>query len=426
MSKSRLKKAIILAFLIRLVFSFIVWHPDVRNHIDWGIRFYDYGASNFYSPDANVWSFTWPNQPPGSIISYAAIRKLFEFTFSILWWVNVHIPVFPSVIVSYFEDTLYPAMLQWPAILADFGIAWLIYKFILMINKSKSAASKARLGAAIFLLNPVIWYNSAFWGQTDATVNFFGMLSFYWLLAGKSGKGIAALVVSLYTKVSLAIFLPIFLILALKKYKIKSLLINSIPTLFALFSITWFFSRSSGKDPLSWLYWLYTNKVLTEQLQVITANAFNIWAALTGIHEQPHSLPFLGLTYQYWSYILFSVFFIPILYLLHKKLNAKNLVIALTLTAFAAWSLLTNMHERYLYPLFPYLTILVVEETKLMPLYWAISGISLVNLWHFWWTPRIEPIVTIISAKDRLLPRILGAVNFLIFIKFYKSLISEK
>jgi hypothetical protein len=430
MIERHVKKIILLAIVIRLVFAFVIWHPDVRNHIDWGIRFFDYGASEFYAPDANIWSYTWPNQPPGSILIYAGIYKLFLFIFGIIWWVNIKIPIFPSIIATLAESNLYPALLQLPSILADFGIAYLIYKMVFQLSPERhperSRRISAKLGAALFLINPAIWYNSSVWGQTDAIVNFFGLLSFYYLFKNKLALAILAFAFSIYIKISLLIFAPIFLIIILRKHKFIKILKSTVPSLLALLSITWFFSRTSGKDPISWLYWLYSNKVLTQQLQVITANAFNIWAALTGIHEQPHTLPFLGLTYQYWSYIAFTTFFLPVLYMVYKKQDEKTVVTALALTAFASWSLLTNMHERYLYPLFPYLTILVALNTKLLPTYWTISGINLLNLYHFWWTPRIEPVVKIMSWGDRLTPRILGAVNFGVFIYLYKKFLKVK
>lgn len=421
MTKRNFIYSLIGLLVFRLVLAFVVWHPDVRNHIDWGIRFYDYDAAGFFAPDSNVWSFTWPNQPPGSILIYAGIYKLFLGVFSVIWWINIKVPIFPSIIATYAESNLYPALLQLPAILADFGIAYIIYK-ILHNWKTKKVA---QFGAILFLVNPAVWYNSSVWGQTDAIVNFFGLLSFYLLFRNKHTLAITALVVSLYIKISLAIFAPIFLLVAWKKSCTKDLVIKSLPTVAVLLLITSYFSTGSGKDPINWLYWLYTNKVLTQQLQVITANAFNIWATIAGIHEQPQTLPFLGLTYQYWSYILFTVAFIPILYSVWKKQDEKTVIIALALTAFSVWSLLTNMHERYLYPLFPYLTILAAENRKLLPLYWGISGINLLNLYHFWWTPRIEPIVKIMSAGDRLAPRLLGLVNFSLFIHLYRKLLPK-
>jgi len=406
----KLIKIFLFAFIFRLILAFVVWHPDVNNHIDWGIRFWEYGPEKFYS--ANVWSFTWPNQPPGSIYIFAGIRKLFELIFAIFWWINIKVPPFPSGIITYFESNLYPALLKLPAIFADLGIAYLIYKFL-----NKHAKKFATFGAVLFLINPVTWYNSSVWGQTDSVVNFLALLAFYFLLQKKLFFAIFSFVLSLYIKASLLIFLPIFVIVIWRqRYKISEIVKTIV---FCLVPIALLTLPFSSGEPSSWLYELFKDKIFKQQLHVITANAFNIWAAIVGIHEKPDSLMFGPLTYQTWGYILFSLSFIPALYIVYKKQDIKSLFWALSITAFSAFILLTNMHERYLYPLFPYLTILVaIRSISLYP-YILISLISLLNLYHFWWVPKIDFLVSVLSAPDRLAPRIFGLINFFLFIYLY-------
>ncbi len=407
---SKIFKILLLAFVARFFLSFVFWHPDVNNHIDWGIRFWQYGPREFYSQ--NVWSFTWPNQPPGTIYLFAGIRKLSEFVFSIFWFINLKVPPFPSDIMFFLETNLYPALLKLPSILADLGIAYLIYKIL-----GEKKESLGIQGAILFLLNPVVWYNSAIWGQTDAVVNFFAILAFYSLIKRKLMFAVLSLFFSFYIKASLLIFLPIFLVVVLRqRYKI-----TEITRAFALSAILIAILTMplSGEDPFGWLYEIYTKKVFAQQLQVITANAFNIWATLTGIHEQPHTLLLGPFSYKLWGQILFGASLIPALYLVLRRHDAKSVFWSLAIVSFSSFMFLTNMHERYIYPLFPTLTVLVVLESKLLPLYWGISGISLLNLYNFWWYPRIEAIVNFLSFKDRLMPRVLGALNFGLFAYFY-------
>lgn len=398
---------LLFAFVLRFIASFFVWHPDVNNHIDWGIRFWEYGPSKFFAPETNVWSFTWPNQPPGTIYMFAGIRKLFELVFGLFWWINIRIPAFPSGVITFFESNLYPAFLKLPSILADVGIGYLLYKW-----------TKKRWAAILWLINPAVWYNSTIWGQYDSVVNFLALLGFYFLLQKKLFWAVLAIAVSIYTKASLLIFLPIFVIVAWRqKYKVRDYLISIFVTLLIVGILTLPFTRG---EPFSWLFKLYQEKIFVQQLHVITANAFNLWAGLTGIHERPEILPFLGLNYRLWGNILFGFTYLPTLYLVYKKQDLKSVIWALAISAFSSFMLLTNMHERYIYPLFAPFTILVVLEAKLMPLYWAVSGISVVNLWHFWWTPKIQALIDFISAGDRLMPRILGFVNFGLFLTLYR------
>lgn len=400
-------------FLLRAVLAFVVWHPDLYNHVDWGVRFFEYGPGKFFAAETNVWSFTWPNQPPGTIYIFALMRKAFEGVFSFFWWLNVTIPAFPSNLMLFLETNLYPALLQLPAILADFGIAYIIYR----IFKDKRKEKLGRFAALVFLLNPVIWFNSSYWGQTDAVVNFFALLAFFLLLKKKLPFAALSFAASIYIKASLLIFAPIFLVVALRqKYKAKQW-VKALVLPAGVFGIlTLPFSQG---EPFTWLYNLFVDKVFVQQLQIITANAFNIWAAIAGIHEKSHNLILGPLSYKWWGMILYSLSYLPALYLVYKKQDAKSIFWALSIVAFSTFMLLTNMHERYLYPLFPVFTILVAFERRLLGLYAAISALNLLNLYNFWFTPRIEPIVAIMSAGDRLLPRILGFVNFLLYARFY-------
>lgn len=397
--------ALVLAVILRIVFSFVIWHPDLNNHADWGIRFFEYGASRFYSPEANVWSFTWPNQPPGSIYMFAGVRKLFEFVFNIFWQINVKVPAFPSIIVSYFETNLYPALLKLPAILSDFGIAYLIYKM----------SGKKWVGV-IWLLNPLVWYNSAVWGQYDAVINFLALLSFYLLTKKKLILSVLFLSLSFFTKASLLIFAPIWLIYSLtQKYKTTEFVKAFAITLVVIILLTLPFSNG---NPIVWLFELYQKKVFTQQLHVITANAFNLWAGVAGIHERPETLPFLGLNYQLWGYTLFALVYIPLLFRVSKTEKLKTLIWMLALAAFASFTLLTNMHERYLYPLFPYLTILLGLGLIKQWYYWLISIISLLGMYNFWFIPKINTIINFLSFGDRLMPRVLGIVLTVLFFYF--------
>ena len=403
-----------IAFLFRLVLAFLVWHPDVWNHMDWGVRFFQYGAIGFFRPESNVWNYTWPNQPPGTIYIYAGIK--IDFVFSIFWWVNVHVPIFPSIVMYFLEDNLYPAMLKLPSIISDLGTAYLIY---LILGKRHGLK-----GAILYLYNPAIWYNSAVWGQTDSLISFVVFLSVWLLMKRRIALSIVLFIFSLYIKISLLIFLPVYALYIYIKHKEfeRFEVLKGVGVGLGLVGLmTLPFSQG---EPFSWLYWLYTKKVLTNQLQVITANAFNLWAGLTGIHEQSHTKIFLVFSYQTWGWILFLLCLLPMLYLLWKKRSDDVLLWVMAGTAFASFVLMTNMHERYLYPLFLYLTILAVRFRKIFWVFVSVSIINILNLYNFWWTPRIEPIIQIMSYGNRVLPRILGFVMFGIFVWFYRYLLT--
>ena len=139
-------------------------------------------------------------------------------------------------------------------------------------------------------------------------INLFALLSILLLLEKQLKWSMLAFAVSVYIKASLLIFVPIWLIFALKqKYKAsKWITAFSVTSIFILLATVPFADKNVG----IWLSGLYKDKVFSQQLHVITANAFNVWAGMTGILEQPDTMPFLGLSYKLWSYVLFLLSYI--------------------------------------------------------------------------------------------------------------------
>jgi len=67
------------------------------------------------------------------------------------------------------------------------------------------------------------------------------------------------------------------------------------------------------------------------------------------------------------------------------------------LIALSSFMFLTNMHERYLYPAFPYLSILVGEGIISFGWYFVISFIHLLNLYNLWFYPRINFLINFLE-----------------------------
>jgi len=371
-----------LAFLFRTALSFGPFHPDLGNHLDWGIKFWTLGPKYFY--ENLFWQVSWPNQPPGTIYTFALIRKIYEAIFGLTWWLNIKIPSFPSTLIPFFENKLYVALVKLPSILADLGIGLLIYKFVKELKNSKVA----KIAATVFLVNPVIWYNSAVWGQTDALINFFGLWSLY--LFWKKKPILAAIVFlsSFYFKGSLLIFLPIILILLAKSETAwwkKVIVVLIFPVVLAYLS----FPFVRWMSPIPWLYHLYVDRIFGHQGNMLTANAFNLWALFFGIDFSVNDLgSFLGLTFKSWGQILFMVISAPVLVaLLVKKFKIESVLFSLSAIAVFSFLFLTNMHERYLYPAIPCLTILIFIVPKMKFFYALLCTAFMLNLYNLWFVP---------------------------------------
>lgn len=411
--KNKLLFVFLLALVLRLILVFSNWHPDVGNHIDWGKRFWEYSPSSFYSH--NVWSFTWPNQPPGSMYLWAFVYKIYEGIFNLLWKLNLNFPLFPSNLMFWAELRLLPMLLKLPSSLFDLGIGWLIYRFIER-QKNKELALKA---SCFWLFNPIVFYNSAVWGQTDAIISFFGLASILALIEKKPIKTMFLFAISLYFKVSLAIFAPLIILVLIKqRHSVKTIIASFLAPLSAVLVVSLPFS--SGQNPLFWLYEIYSYKVLTAQLHVMTANALNLWGIIYTTNLVSDSL-IIGrismkvITMAFWL----LVFYLPILFRLWKKPDVKRILFSCFLIGLTSFIVLTNMHERYLYPIFPYFVLLIYFFPKYKKWFFLASFLHLINLYNLWWYPRINGLEEFFLGSDKIFLRIVAFLITSLGIGFY-------
>lgn len=407
---------LLVGLVIRLSIMFPVYHGDMFNHMEWGRRALHYGLNGIYDLEINLQTAYHINQPPGTIYIFAGVRWLYEQVGNLFIVNNHQVAILPGRLYPLYEERFYPVMLKLPAILADIGLALLIYKFAGLYTTKK----RALIGAAAYLFNPITIYNSAWWGQTDATVNFFGLLAFYLLLKKRLLPATFAIAASLFIKASLLIFVPFFLVIAWKqKYPIKQLALTCILPIIVVWVVTLPFHNFN--DPL-WLLRIYNDTVISETLSNVTENAFNLWALIYGIWPQtPGNVHLYGLTVIFWSRLLMAESTIAILYYLLKKTTVERLLISLVLIAFCSFLFLIGMHERYLFPIFPPLAVLVALRLDYFWMLVPAAIIHLLNLYNLWWAPNISLLRQILELPPT--EPILITTLFIVFGLFiYQSL----
>jgi len=406
----KIRLIIIGAFLVRLFLIFGPYHPDLGNHLDWGNRFWQYGPKNFYT--ANVWSVSWPNQPPGTMYLWAGLSQINRFVQNFAWYLNLKYPIFPSKLIPWLNNHFYSGLVKLPSVLAELGIGFLLYLLALRLGMS---SKKALIAGALFLFNPAMIYNSAVWGQTDGLINFFALLSILLILEDKFFWGILAFGFSLYFKMSLLIFAPLLLILLLS----RKIVIWKIPLYFlAVFFIFVGLSLPfSTGNPLIWFFTLYKDKVLGSQGNMLTGNAFNLWAVIFGIDLARNDKgSWLNISFRLWGYLAFGAAYLAILIKNFKaKWRQREFFLSFILIAFSSFLLMTNMHERYLYPIFPFLALLSVISERFLIFYLVLSIIHGLNLYYLWYYPRLNFLQNFLNSYQGLVPRILSGILIFIY-----------
>ncbi|HNZ84322.1 MAG TPA: hypothetical protein PKZ29_00060 [Candidatus Woesebacteria bacterium] len=420
---SKIKNILIFALLFRIILVIISgYHPDILNHLDWGVRFLSLGSKKFYE---NIfWGVSWPNQPLGSMLLFAFIAVINKFLFQIILFLNNTIPIFPSFIIPVLEQNLHVWLVKLPFILSDIGIGYLIYKIIHQYHPSKAITA-----ATIFLFNPVLIYNSAIWGQTDSLINLLALAGLYLIYQKKYFSGVILFLSGFLFKLSLIIYLPILGLLFLKRLKDWKKFIAPVISFAVLIFVLAIPFAFGDKNPFEWLWYMYTNRVLVRQGSMLNGNAFNFWAGLFGINlSLSEFTKFWGLTYQWWGRLLYLLFLLPVWFkFIKSKLTLTNLFYALMLSAFGSFIFLTNMHERYLYPVFPLLTtIIFLPKSKFnLKHLLALSLIHFLNLYNLWFYPLVSPLKTLLIGFNfltcRLLSFILLVTCLVYLVKYLKS-----
>ena len=407
--------------IIRLSIIFVDYSWDVNNHMVWAKDFLTRGPQNFYGiQSSNVFASLTPNYPPLAIFIFVVMRLFLPLIHGIYWWLNIHISIIPSNFIFFLEKIIFlAALMKIPAILADLGIALLIYLFAKkIIPKNKKSQI---IATSLVLFNPAFIFNSSLWGQIDSIPIFLVLSSVYFLLyTRRSIIPTVLFTLALLVKPTALVFLPVYIIFFVKKFGLKksifSLFIANI--IFCLF----FFPFIKDKNIFLYPYEIYFNKILEAQsLPFVTNGAFNFWVLITGMKEVKDIAPFVfGISYRYFGYMtvgLINIF--VILHFIRSKKIIEDFFIALFINTFAAFLFLTKMHERYSLLSLVFLLLFSLKKIKFINWFILLSAISLLNHYHSWAVPRIEFLVDIINSLPFVY--VVSLTNIVIFFYLFKS-----
>lgn len=238
------------------------------------------------------------------------------------------------------------------------------------------------LAAALYLLIPITWYDSAIWGQVDS-LSALPMLLAVWLMIDKKPEwSFVLFAVAVLTKPqgALIIFVLLPLLIAQirdKNYRWWRLLTagGSAFATFLLIAVPWDLESYAPRDlasipvvgDLAGLVGQYIYNA--NYFHVVTANAYNIWALAGNIplaHQiQDNKVIWIGDDYEVLGinaqllglglFLLIAMSVAVVIFLKNKPAVALN-GLALLLVAF--FVLPTRVHERYLVQAFAILALL--------------------------------------------------------------------
>ena len=372
---------------LALLFCFRLWlavnakHGDMYNNLDWGYGAVEYGLNGFYELPKPYWNHSVPNQPPGSIYLHLASVSLYTLVDQMINWSNDKIQLFPSRLVWWWPLHGELIAIKLPSMLADLAIFAAILKTGKIFNRSKASL----IIGFIFLINPAMWYNSSFWGQTDPVVAALSVWSLVFLFSGRLLFSPVLLGLSFITKASWLFFVPLYGLYYLLKYPKKTYLLLAIPLTMLFVSVPFHLHL----DIASWLANLYSHRILSGESAFITVIAFNFWNLVYSPDFVPYKILFHGFPANLVGWAIVAAILSVLAFRLVRRVRPQNLIWLGILLSYAVFLFAPKMIHRYLYPAFPLLSLFFVfSKSKLLWLiYFILSACYIINLYYKWWAP---------------------------------------
>jgi Gpi18-like mannosyltransferase len=357
------------AFLVRVLLApHVGFYGDLRLFQTWTAQLAEVGTQDFYDQGQFV------DYPPGYLY---------------VLWLTGKISATPGYL-----------LLKLPAILADLGLAWIAGTLAARIAPTsvRERFPVRALVAAAVLFNPAVIALSAGWGQVDAVPAMFVLWSLLLTFTGAHSlrRDITAFLlfaVAISMKPQTSLVLPVMLYALYRRYLHRrarpelidgalSLGLIAAPSL-ALWAVS---GLAFGLGPISLLRFYQD---AASVYPVTSANAFNLWGALGSWRNDSTGddvMAIAGISALHFGMLLFAAGIVLVLWRVHRAIGrgaveARVLMVAATILGLLAYTLLTRMHERYVFVALACLAVLAFARPLRLS-YALLSALFLLNLWY--------------------------------------------
>ena len=365
---------IVVAVVLRLVLApHFGFYGDLRYFREWAGRLQDRGLRHFYAPDY------FADYPPGYLYVLAFLGRI------------QHNPGYQ--------------LLKLPIVLGDVALAWFS---ALLAQRLAPESVRQRLPIRAIVLvavlfNPAVLGVGAVWGQVDSVPSSLVMTSLLLLLTGRRSVqrdlgGLCLFAVALAIKPQAGFLAPVLAYLLVRRYIIDTPAAQRLLgaaqaiAISAVSACIWAFSGVPfGLSPSGLLRFL---KDSAKTYPVTSANAFNFWG-LFGFfrrdsdnfwNDQTTVVRVLGIKANTFGTIVVLLGTIALVGVAHYAIRrgchqGRTLVATAVAINLLAYTMLTRMHERYMFPVLACLAPLIVWRC-FRAAYWTLSVLFVINLWY--------------------------------------------
>jgi dolichyl-phosphate-mannose-protein mannosyltransferase len=324
--------AILFGVVIRVVLLPGKGFPDdISAFEDWALALGTTGTSGFYA-DTSGLRYPVLDYPPG----YMYVLWLVGKAYTLLCQCTDH-------------GLLLKVLEKLPAVLADFGVAFVCYA----IARAVYGERQARIAAAALLVLPPLWLVSAYWGQVDS-VACLTLLLMLWAATGRRWIAMWLLfAITVLIKPQAAPLLPVLLVWEWRAGGSWGTFAAGIGSagIIAYLSTIPFTTDHRLVASARWLLERYTNGV--SKYPFNTTGGFTLFGVTGNYYQSDETLVF-GVPLHAWGVALFLVLLTAVTLKLNSMLRAapsQRQMLASAYVILAGFFILnTRMHERYLMP----------------------------------------------------------------------------
>ncbi len=388
---------LLVGLLIRLTLAYVLFprsgfESDIGTFTAWALDLAERGSGSFYATAG------FADYPPGYLY--------------VLWLIG-GLGHFLAPIANTDPISATGALIKLPAIVADVMVGFVLYLVARSWRAPRPDAQRVALfAAAFYLFNPVTWYDSAIWGQTDAFGALITLVTIAALVRGNSEGASALAVLAALIKPQFGIvLLPIVGIVLLRRHLFRPGSGPRHPVLAPARLRAWFESEhglwrlvSSGVVSMIVLFALLIPfsldifSFIGQMLKTaagypfLSVNAYNPWALIgsdgnMGIafggawSWNPDTVPLLGPL----PGVLIGGLFLAVGFAIGVARAAwrddrRSIVLVALFLALAFFMLPTRVHERYMFPIFGLLPLLAAVDRRWLWAAVCLSAAAFINL----------------------------------------------
>jgi Gpi18-like mannosyltransferase len=359
----------VLASVVRAILLPAPGHTtDIATFESWMNTLIKFGPSGFYSNASFV------DYPPGYML--------------VLWITGLAY----HAMFAYgdLSGDIIRVFVKLPAIIADLAIGYLVF----LIARRYWSVAAAIVAMAVFVLNPVSWLVSAYWGQADSVAAVFLVWAIYLALTDRFEFAWIVLAFAVLVKPQPLAVAPMLLVWQIRRQgpSWRLVLVPLLSLIVAYAGSVWFAPDANPAHVMAWLYDRYHTGVGVYPYNSV--NALNLYSINRDFFEpdtQPISLFGLDLGPQYaWGIAIFIALAAALAWRLWRVVGTAAdddtrevaLITASFIVMLGFFMVLTRQHERYLFSALA-IAPLLWNATPVMRLATVLlSGTFIYNLYY--------------------------------------------